>query len=427
MFGRRRPSALARRGATSLQVLVILVPVLFAFMGFAVDLGRLYMIRSELQAAANAVALAAAQKLIGTDASLDDALAAAGRPQDNTEGFANRYDFAGITIGETTGELSSEIPAPTFHETVASAAGEGDSAGAEAGGGSTARHARVTVRADAPLLFWGFLRQGLERRTPVVVAAVAGHSAPLCTACGIEILAVAAPDSSEETDFGFVPGIRYTLGFGCTGGPTPAALGGTAGRIPYVILNRLNEEAEIFAEENTQLFRIGAQGMPASTVSARSCVSVNAAEQVWAGANPIGCNQNRIPSQVQALLCGLASRFESEVPGACSNIGEVETLAALYQPDTDLSDLEEYAAYAGNLRRVITVVVVDSLATPEAMTVLGFRQFLLSLPPTATSINVADTNGRFPALYIGGVVPLRQGRFDGCTIAAGPGKVVLHR
>src|SRR3954468_1063676 len=41
------------RGSMSLQLLVILVPVLFGLMGFALDLGRLYLIRGELNEAAN--------------------------------------------------------------------------------------------------------------------------------------------------------------------------------------------------------------------------------------------------------------------------------------------------------------------------------------------------------------------------------------
>ena len=61
------------------------------------------------------------------------------------------------------------------------------------------------------------------------------------------------------------------------------------------------------------------------------------------------------------------------------------------------------------------------------MMVLGFRQFLVDPNPDATNINPTDQNGRFVALYIGSVAPVKQGRFDGCTQAAGPGKVVLHQ
>ena len=49
-----------------MQVLVLMVPVFLGFMGFAIDLGRLYMARNELKTAANAMALAAAQRLNGT-------------------------------------------------------------------------------------------------------------------------------------------------------------------------------------------------------------------------------------------------------------------------------------------------------------------------------------------------------------------------
>ena len=88
------------RGSTAIQVVVILVPVFFGFIGFAVDLGRLYLVRGELKTAANAMALAAAAKLIGTDASVTDANTSAALAIDNTGGFGNRYDFGGVVIGQ---------------------------------------------------------------------------------------------------------------------------------------------------------------------------------------------------------------------------------------------------------------------------------------------------------------------------------------
>src|ERR1035438_10008120 len=65
------------RGAMTLQLAVILVPVLFGLMGFALDLGRLYLVRGEINQAAAAAAIAAAGQLIGTTASLDHADAVA--------------------------------------------------------------------------------------------------------------------------------------------------------------------------------------------------------------------------------------------------------------------------------------------------------------------------------------------------------------
>jgi hypothetical protein len=61
------------------------------------------------------------------------------------------------------------------------------------------------------------------------------------------------------------------------------------------------------------------------------------------------------------------------------------------------------------------------------MNVLGFRQFLLSPNPDATSLNPGDAASRLLVTYIGNPMPLRQGRFGSCGITSGPGKVVLHQ
>ena len=78
----------------SMQVLVLMVPVFFGFMGFAIDLGRLYMARNELKTAANAMALAAAQRLNGTESAIEAATLYARIPIDATNGPANKYDFS---------------------------------------------------------------------------------------------------------------------------------------------------------------------------------------------------------------------------------------------------------------------------------------------------------------------------------------------
>src|SRR5262249_50819687 len=89
----RRGSA----GSMSLQLLVILVPVVFGLMGFALDFGRLYLIRGELNQAANASALAAAAQLAGTASSADTNITNAAQQAINpTNG--NRYNFGGTVI-----------------------------------------------------------------------------------------------------------------------------------------------------------------------------------------------------------------------------------------------------------------------------------------------------------------------------------------
>jgi Flp pilus assembly protein TadG len=407
-------------------MLVILVPVIFGFMGFAIDLGRLYMIRQELKTAANAMALAAAARLNGTDAAADAAATAAEVASAESGGLQNKFDFGGVAVGESEGVATSTVDGPEFFDTVAAATGGGEGAG-----DGTVRHARVSITAEAPLLFWRFLAQGIEGRTQVRVQAVAGISAPLCTACGIEAIAVAALDPEDTTEFGFTQGTRYTLGYVCNGPNQPQPLAGTTQRVPYLLINRLNEEAQILTGEDTQAFRIGAGGLPASTNEAVSCLRIDAVEAVWASALPLACplpgQQGQVPAQVRSLLCGMATRFETGVFAGCETIAESDAAAAAFVADTDTTDLDDYAAYTGSGRRVITVAIVDALGDPQAMTVLGFRQFLVEPLANNTNLSPTDPNGRFVVLYIGNRMPLKQGRFSGCSAVSGPGKVVLHQ
>ncbi|MCS7315202.1 MAG: pilus assembly protein TadG-related protein, partial [Bryobacterales bacterium] len=88
-----------------MQMLVLLVPVIFALIGFGVDLGRLYLIRGELKTAANAMALAAAQQLNGTDEGLNRATEMALLTLDQGTGLGNRYNFGLLQLGQSTGLL----------------------------------------------------------------------------------------------------------------------------------------------------------------------------------------------------------------------------------------------------------------------------------------------------------------------------------
>ena len=405
-------------------MLVILVAVLFGFMGFAIDLGRLYLIRAELRTAAASMALAAANQRNGTAIATTTASTAAQTARSSSGGFQLRYDFGGTAVGGSNGNFGSVVQEPEFFETAEEATNEGTGTGTGAG---PMRHVRMTVTADAPTVFWRFLQQGQEGRVPIRVQAVAGVSAPLCVACGIEAIAVAALDATDTDNFGFVSNTRYTLGYNCTGNPQPQALAGATQRLPYLLLNRLNDSATTFADEATQTLRIGAGGLPGSTVEARSCVNINAVETVWAAATPLQCNQQQVAAQVTSFLCGLATRFENGPYSGCENIAEIDTVVQGFQPDTDVADVEDYSAYAGNGRRMLTVAVVDAITDPTAMTVLGFRQFLLEAGANLTNITPLDANGRFNALYVGSQMPVKQGRFAGCTVSSGPGKVVLHQ
>ena len=426
----------------SLQMLVLLVPVMLGLMGFGLDLGRLYLVRGELTQAAQAMAVAAASKLIGTSQGLADATAAANATLDDSTGHANKYNFGSLLIGGSTGLLASTVSAPVYFATAAGAIGS-DSSSSDTGGadGTTAKYVQINLNADAPLLFWALLSLGQSRKTSIAAIAVAGTSAPVCTACGIDPYAIAAADPGDTVDFGFSQGNVYTFGFQCTGGITPTALPEGSARIPYLIIDRYNSSSTI--DETQQLYRIGAQGLlPAAPGSGTSsatpgtsfaCVLATGTEIAWASAQPPACGTATVPtippSSVTEAMCGIFNRFDTNVFSGCEAlVTDVDTLASAYQPDTDLTDIADYTTYVGNARRVITVPVVDTLSPGGPMTVLGFRQFLINPNQNDVNINPTDQDGRFNALYIGNPVPLNQGRFDGgCQLTSGPGKVVLHR
>lgn len=419
---------LAPRGAVSFQLLVLMVPVFFGLMGFAVDLGRLYLVRGELRTAAETMAMAGATRLIGTDAAVTDAADAARRMVETGSGYGNKYDYGGLNIGESNGTLASEIVEPTFWSTASDATEEGTSGTGGAGevSGTQARYIRIELTGEAPLVFWRFLSLGQEGKVAVRTRAVAGVSAPLCTACGIEPVAITPLDADDPVDFGFTAGTKYTFGYVCTGNPVPQPLASTTQRLPYVILNRANDQLTTFSEDGQQLFRVGAQGLLPSTTSTLACFSINTEESVWASATQTACNSNTVAVAVRNFLCGLATRLDASLAQGCTDITDVETMNTLYASDTDLTDVTDYAAYAGSLRRLMTIPIVDTLNPTGTMVVLGFRQFLLQPNQDSTGIAPNDPNGRFSATYIGSVVPLKQGAFGSCAITSGPGKVVLH-
>jgi len=435
----------------SLPLLVIMVPVLLAMMGFAIDLGRLYLVRGELNQAANAMALAAAQQLLGTAASLGNATTASQQSLDDTVGDANKYYFGSLLIGQSSGILNSTVNAPAFYATIADA-GAASSGAATQADGTTARHVQITLNGDAPLIFWALMPGGESRKATIGAQALAGISAPLCTACGIEPFAVAAIDSSDTVNFGFGDPSAlnvFTFAYSCTGNPAPIALTGTTGTpaiVPYVILNRYDASSASY-NESQQLYRDGAAGLLASTdpnpsgsVIPIGCVGIgDTTDTIWASAPPVSCALSAGPS-VAAALCGLRSRFDSTDPtGACTtDVTDWAGLVTAFPPDSDVvtAITDPYAGYTGNGRRIVTLPIVASLApnVTGTMTILGFRQFFLEVNADGSYINPGDPNGRFAAMYIGSPAPVKQGWIDdrfglagGLLPTSGPGKVVLHQ
>src|SRR5580704_11807170 len=254
------------RGSVAVWLAVILVPVLLGLLGFALDLGMLYSSRSEIKTAASAMALATAQQLIGTDTATAAAQAQGLLTVQNSAVPGNKYYFQGMPIGVTTGTLVSTISDPAYSADAADAIASGTSTGGATSQAASAdsKYVRISISGETPLVFWGLLPIVSSRKLAVQATAVAGISAPLCLACGIEPFAVAAIDQTDTTDFGFTADTIYSFTYSCivsAGGagmppaPAPPILGGASVEIFYVLLNRLNPNNTVFPDETSQSFQ----------------------------------------------------------------------------------------------------------------------------------------------------------------------------
>jgi len=429
----------AQRGVSTVYFLLFTF-VIFGLMAMATDFGRFYLIQAELQTAADAAALAAATRLIGTANAAERAADQVTASFDTTTGNDNRFNLRINQIGNSSGSDLTTTTSIDYFATLTDAqtnVNGGQSGGIDWTSNSYPKYARVQLTAQSPLMFFPFLNRNASRPT-IAAFAVAGISAPICSACGIDALAVADQSAGEDSvNYGFVLGNFYTLFLVRTqrtaGAVTPAPLIGTTASVAYAILNHVpNGPADL--DVDGSLFEFGAGGLStAAGLTVPSSVAINTTDAAYVvdGTNVVG----------QDVLCGLNVRFGgSPSDTTCVNLPAGQTftdISLLYPADTDVGagtfaagdGLEDYATeYDGNLRRILTVAVVDAT---DSLNVLNFRQFLVEASPVVGAVteglNTALVTGAFRAQYIGSPVPLRCGGVGGmCLVSSGAGRTVLH-
>jgi hypothetical protein len=247
----------------------------------------------------------------------------------------------------------------------------------------------------------------------------------MCSVCGIEGFAVAdASGGSDPTNYGFVPGSVYTLSL--TGG---GRIAGTAGIARYAVLDHSPNGPVGLEDIDGALFELGAGTISnASGLTPAGIIAVDTTETVLP-------NLPANATVARDLICGLNVRFGVDASNPpCSAVSEFASLQTAFTADTDLNGgadptMEDYAMeYSGNFRRIITVAIIDTVAT---LSVLNFRQFLIEPAPPPTQGLAASAAGAFRAQYIGAPVPVRCGGVGGvCSITGGVspgvGRVVLH-
>lgn len=145
-----------------LIVTCIVLAILMALAGLGIDVGRMYVIKSELQAYADAAALNAAIQLDGTDQGLERARTAAAQLAAGPN--AMKWDMGTQPIADITASFAKgdALPDPNSWE--------------EKPGTASDRHfVRVVASAPAPLIFLRAF-QDLSFST-VAAAGVAGKTA----------------------------------------------------------------------------------------------------------------------------------------------------------------------------------------------------------------------------------------------------------
>lgn len=430
--------ATSRRGTATVWTMIMLTGMILGGAAMAVDLGRMYTIQSEIKTIAEASAMSAATRIIGTANSTDNALVTGLAPLDQTTGNDNRFNLHANSV------ISSTDLAATFNQDYFTLLTDAQTSSNGGQSGAQARYVRVDVNVEAPAIFLPFLAPTQTTKPQVHAYAIAGPGAPLCSVSGSDDIAVTAANSSDTQDYGFVPGAYYTMYLTCSQeAAAPAAcvaavrtlplLTGTSDKIEYTLLN--HTPTGTATDLPSILFEVGATtDNPAGDTTAGTTGTVTVATPDA----PMAIQAAGTPTVAAGrdFLCGMNTRFGDPVDpttNACNGIPSVATLAASYSADTDTAtadgSLQDFSTqYMGNARRVITAAVVDASST---LNVLNFRQFLIQADQTGPGLVVTGaqaTRGEMRAQYIGSPVPVRLGSTAGqCGITSGVGRLVLYQ
>jgi Flp pilus assembly protein TadG len=282
----------ARQQGVIAIVFALMLALLLGFIGLSLDLGRLYNRDLELQAAANAAALAAARQLNGTSAGVAAAIS-----QASSSTASLRYQYGQLALTWSDAALSFGTSANGAWIDAASAQSSPD--GLLFARVDTSKLAGASGTID--LAFMRALSASLASAS-VSTRAVAGRSsigvAPLAV-CALSGMAAAAranpgpPANTELVEYGFRRGVAYDL----------------------MQLNPSGTSAENFVIDPFD--PPGAPGtagnMAASLVGPYACTGKLAFPRVTGGAITVGR-----PFPLASLVNQLNSRFDQYTGAQCS-------------------------------------------------------------------------------------------------------------
>ncbi len=343
-----------RRGF-SLLLLAIVAPAAFGMLGLAFHLGRMFITKTELQTFADASVLAATQQLDGTQVGVQTAnMVATAGPLGTTK--PNGINFDTTPVSNVTATYSTGLNGVYDDYTTASSNAT-----------NTYRFVKLTAVASTPLFFLPIV--GSPTSQTLTAVSIAGQQ-PQSSIIngGLVPFSPDAHNAADKRNFGFTPGVQYTLKWGngntttCAGdqgfnpGNSPSAHG-------FVDLGQGNGNSSLRGS-------IVYGGYPNST-SFPSSVAV-------------GTQLSGVPGNRGASIFSATAERSAQ------------------DPDQTSTNWNAYrASGTGNGRRIVTVAVTDPALTSGQganvkVSVIGFGNFLLD--PSAT---VLGSSGPLCATYIG--------------------------
>lgn len=304
-----RGFALITAGISSVAILGML--------GLAVDLGRLYIIRNEMQAYADSASLAAALELDGTSAGITRAQSAVVADTNKWNLAASAFSGTQVDFATAPGGSWQTDPSPAANYT----------------------YARVRATGTAPLYFLPIVSSSTT--ATVTAKAVAGQLPKPNFREGVLPFSPFAHDPSAP-DFGYTVGQRYTLRW-----PSNPKMGQNV--CP-------GDDAQPWIQKATE-----------GSASDRGYIEENSADVIRAA----------IESDYQTRPIGIGDSLY--MTGGNKQTESTSLIARINQDsDSTAATYAEYkAADAGNGRRIVAIAVNNGF--PEYR-VLGFAAFFLLAP-----------------------------------------------
>ena len=343
----------------SLVLLSLSLFVMLGMLGLAIDVGRMFVYKSELQTFADNSAMAAIAKMDGSQAGVQGANSMALTGPDGAS-LANKVNFDSTTISTVTTSYATSF------------SGTYDSyATASSPTTNSYRFLKVVASANVALNFLPVL-PGISNLYTVSASAVAGQQATSSlTNGGLMPFAPDAHNQADTKNFGLTPGVQYSLKWDGSNNTTCA---GDAGFTPPG--NPPSEHGFVDIGEGNS--------------------NSNVRTAIVSGGYP---NSGSSPSSISSgdTLGGVPGNRGSSIFDA------LNTRAGQDTDDVSTTWAQYEASGTGNGRRVVTVAIGGTWSgngNNAQTTILGFANFLLNTsysgssgPICATYIGPADTTG----------------------------------